>query len=475
MSNIQSTAVEGIRWVVIALVIPLFAGCMAQSRGSYDIDRTPIVNTGTRASIIYPGQGAPAMPGMAPQNQYPTAGSSPPPGQAPGSGAAGPHGEPAPGASHPPETGAPPRANTQPDGAMTFIGGARTNEQRHLEVRQDPLLVKYLTAPIALLAAPFVLAKEALSDEHEPGPPIPQRTNPTIPQSASVSPPTTRPLDYETAMLQNMERELDQRHGSAQAAENSPRRVASTRSSSLSIADELQALQRTPEAPRTPSDRKTAASPSGSVESSSTGEPGNPYPTAHGIVDRNGDGQIDQWIFREDGEIVRQVLDENFDGRADRTIVFDRETHRPSRVEEDTSGDGALDSWTDYRDGEIIRRRSDSDGDGVVDTWSFYREGELARHEQDTTGDGFRDSVSFFEQGQRVREERDRNGDGQADAVLYYDGAQQLSRHEEDRNGDGSLDVVSHYQAGRLVRREVLDSAELAGGKSAADSTEATR
>jgi hypothetical protein len=442
------------------LLLQVLAGCMAQSRGSYDMDRTPIVNTGTRASIIYPNQGAPVMPGSAPQTQYTTPGSTQQPGEAAGTGAAGPNGAPAPGTSQSPEAGAPPRANAQPDGAMTFIGGARTDEQRHVEIREDPLIIKYLTAPIALLAAPFVLAKEALTDEPEPGPPIPQRTNPTIPQSPSVAAPTTRATDYESAMLQNMERELDQRRETTQNHVDSPQQIASARSSPPSIADELKALQRAPELPRTPSDRMTSSSPSNPIGSGSIGDSSNPYPTAHGIVDRNDDGRIDQWIFREDGEIVRQVLDEDFDGRPDRTIHFDRETHQPSRVEEDTSGDGALDTWTDYHRGEIVRRRSDSTGNGVVDTWSFYREGELARHEQDTTGDGFRDAISFFEDGRRIREERDSDGDGQADSVLYYGSGQQLTRQEEDRDGDGNPDVVSHYQAGRLVRREMLEPTE---------------
>jgi hypothetical protein len=304
-----------------------------------------------------------------------------------------------------------------------------------------------------------VLAKEAMTDEREPGPPIPLRSNPTVPQSSSASAPIARQPDYESTMLQNMERELDQRSESVQPGENSQRQFASARSSTPSIADELEALQRAPELPRAPSHRANALS--NSTENDSVAGTGNPYPTAHGIVDRNGDGRIDQWIFREDGEIVRQVLDEDFDGRPDQTIHFDRETRRPSRVEEDTNGDGALDSWTDYRQGEIVRRRSDSAGDGVVDTWSFYRDGELSRHEQDTTGDGFRDAISFFDAGRRVREERDRDGDGQADTVLYYDGSQQLTRQEEDRNGDGNLDVVSHYQAGRLVRRELLEPTEV--------------
>jgi hypothetical protein len=460
MPNIQSKTVDSIRWVMTALLTGLVTGCMTQSRGTYDMDRTPIVNTGTRASIIYPNQGAPVMPGTAPQTQHPAPGSSQPPGQAPGTGAAVPPSGAAPGASHTSEAGAPPRPSGQPEGEMTFLGGARTDEQRHVEVREDPLLLKYLTAPVALLAAPFVLAKEAMTDEREPGPPIPRRTDPSIPRSSSVSAPIAQPSDYESAMLQNMERELEQRSESAHDDGNSPSQLASTRTPSLSIAEELAALQRTPELPRTPSQRATATAASNPIESGANADAGNPYPTAHGIVDRNGDGRIDQWIFREDGEIVREVLDEDFDGRPDQTIHFDRETRRPSRVEEDTSGNGAVDSWTDYRQGEIVRRRSDSSGDGIVDTWSFYRNGELTRHEQDTTGDGFRDVISSFEAGRRIQEERDNDGDGQADTVLYFDDGEQLTRQEEDRDGDGNPDVVSHYQSGRLVRREMLDPTE---------------
>ena len=190
----------------------------------------------------------------------------------------------------------------------------------------------------------------------------------------------------------------------------------------------------------------------------------NPYPTAHGIVDRNDDGHIDEWIFRENGEIVRQIFDEDYDGRPDRTIHFDPATHQPRRVEEDTRGDGALDSWVDYHQGVIQRRRADGDGDGMVDTWSFYREGELVRHEQDTTGDGFRDTISFFSEGRRVREQRDTTGDGQLNAVLHYDSGEQLTHQEDDRDGDGNIDVVSHYRDGRLTRRELLEAPEVAEG-----------
>jgi len=466
------------RWLLAALAIPI-SGCMAYNNTSSDFDRTPIVNTGTRAAIIYPGQGAPAMPGSAPYPQYAPPGTNAQPGTPDQQPPYPPSAPVPPGTASAPQAHANPQSGAAPDGQISFLGGSRMEETQHVDIRKEPLIVKYLTAPFKLVAAPFVLAKEALEGEPEPGPAIPRRPDPQLPNAqsgAATAQPAQQPAtDYEAAMLEDLERQLDERRPMEQR-EAPQQAIASARAPSLSIEDELRELQRAPEVPRRPSDRPSPSAPStASTSAPSSREPGNPFPTASGIVDRNNDGRIDQWIFRENGEIAKEVLDEDFDGRPDRTMVFDPQTHRPSRVEEDTIGDGALDSWTDYRDGAISRRRSDSNGDGTVDTWSFFRAGELTRHEQDISGDGFRDVVSFFEEGRRVREERDADGDGQSDAIIYYDGNEQMVRREEDRDRDGNLEVVSHYEDGRLVRRELLDVPALAGRLSETEPSEATR
>ncbi len=497
MSNRRTTVRAGYRWLLAALALPISA-CMAYNDTTADVDRTPIMNTGTRAGIIYPGQSAPAMPGSVPQGQYAPPGAGSQYGQPPVPERQAPPAYPS-GATLPPGAAATPRpyanpqatpypnpqsnpypnpqANPAPNDQISMLGGARVEETKHLDKRKEPLVVKYMMAPLKLLAAPFVLAKEAIEGDPEPGPAVPRRADPQLPnaQSGPAPPPQPQqPTDYESAMLRDLERQLEQR-GTPETQNAPEQRVAAVQAPSLSIADELRELQRAPEAPRGRIDRSASPAPSAGVETPRGQESGNPYPTASGIVDRNADGRIDQWIFREDGEISKQLLDEDFDGRPDRTIIFDAQTHRPGRVEEDTNGDGVLDSWTDYDNGAIARRRSDSNGDGTVDTWSFFRAGELARHEQDTSGDGFRDVVSFFEEGRRVREERDSNGDGQADEILYYDGNEKLMRREEDRDLDGGLEVVSHYEAGRLVRRELLEAPTLAGRLSDAESSEATR
>jgi antitoxin component YwqK of YwqJK toxin-antitoxin module len=470
----------GNRWLLAALAIQI-SGCMAYNNTSSDFDRTPIVNTGTRAAIIYPGQGAPAMPGSVPQAQYAPPGSNPQQAQpaTPEQSPPYPPGAPvSPGGAPAPQPYANPQSGSAPDGQISFLGGSRMDESRHVDIRKEPLVIKYLTAPFKLIAAPFVLAKEAIEGEPEPGPAIPRRPDPQLPQAqsaAGTAPPAQNPVtDYEAAMLEDLERQLDERRPT-EPRETPQQQIASAQRPSLSIADELRELQRAPEVPRSRSDQPPTPAPSTFAKTPTSPEPGNPFPTASGIVDRNNDGRIDQWIFRENGEIAKEVLDEDFNGRPDRTMVFDPQTHRPSSVEEDTSGDGVVDSWTDYDNGAIARRRSDSNGDGTVDTWSFFRAGELTRHEQDTSGDGYRDLVSFFEDGHRVREERDVNGDGQADAILYYDRNDQLVRREEDRDGDGGLEIVSHYEAGRLVRRELLDVPALAGRLSEAEPSEATR
>ncbi|MDJ0847402.1 MAG: hypothetical protein QNK04_03370 [Myxococcota bacterium] len=415
------------------LIVPPLAGCF-YSRRSADVDRNPTVDTGMGASIIMPGQSAPAM------------------GRGPGSA----------------EGGIP---TATPN--IQMIGGSEIDEERHETGKEDPLLFKALTTPLAVLAAPFVAAAGALrgDEKPEPGPQVPaqkperpevkQGPPPVDSKTGSASPPspgatqapvqTARVPDYETEQIEAMERELAQRQ--ARAPGPSPAPAPATPRASLSIADELAALQRAPRAQKpsahaVPAPVETAHEPERVV----SGE----VAVADGIVDRDEDGRIDMWLYRQDGDIVRKVIDQDFDGRPDTTMLYDPATHRLARIEEDSDRNGATDSWTEYREGEVTRRRVDSNHDGSVDTWTFYRDGEISRHEQDTTGDGFRDRIGFYEGGVLLREDHDRNGDGRPDVTEHYDGGRKVTRREEDRDHDGEIDVISHYENGRLSRRELL-------------------
>lgn len=450
----------GVRRIVVILLSTCSIGCFAISRGESDFDNKPVVNTGVGAMIIRPNQNPPTYypPGTGPP-QTAQAQNSPqqPSGTAPSYGSAptvttGPNGEQRTGGSAP---------NQVP---IQMIGGAEQDITGQRAWKQEPLWLKYLALPFAIVAAPF----KAVIKQPEAGPELPKaQPLPLGAEAPRVAPPPPRKLDYETAMVDQLEQELDARNRAKAESEESrsasaqpPESLQGARNAGPnSIAQELAALQRAPQrAPQTnyrppsnPAIEATTRTDSPPVRARA------PQPAeADGIVDRDGDGRVDQWIFRERGEIARVELDENSDGRPDRFIHYDLDTHQIVRVEEDSNADGMSDSWTEYADGKVARRRADGDFDGSLDTWTFYRSGVITRHEQDTTGNGFRDRVGYYTNGKIAREEKDLDGDGQIDSTLYYDALERMTRREEDNDHDGRPDVISHYEAGKLSRKELI-------------------
>jgi hypothetical protein len=334
-----------------------------------------------------------------------------------------------------------------------MIGGSTVEEQRHQKIEEAPTWWKYVRLPFALAAAPFVYAADKLQGEPEPGPEVPgaERIQPAPP------PQRPPPVDYETATVRRLEDELDRR--AAQAPRATPQQANSARGGSL--AAELAAMRGAREersAPEAAPPRTSVPAPNPTPPTRAPGADGAQLATASGHVDRDGDGRTDQWIFREGGEIVRELLDEDFDGRPDRTLHYDLASHQIHAIVEDSNHDGRSDTWTSIRDGAIVRRRTDGNADGHVDTWSYYKGGVLARLERDASGDGFRDRVSHYQDGRLAREEQDDDADGLAEVVKHYDAEERIARLEEDTNGDGKIDVISHYEGGRLKRRELLDA-----------------
>jgi hypothetical protein len=422
--------------VTLLLAMAGLGGCL-YADVKRNVDRNPVVDTGVGAAVIMPGQSAPAYPHPAPGAGAPVES------RQEGGGVPG-------GASTSGSTsGAPPAPSNVP---LTTIGRSGIDEERNMSAHEESVWMKYLALPFAVLAAPFKAGADAARGEPEPGPPVP---NTSVEQPRAE--PRPPPVDYDTQRLEEMEQELERTLGS-QPAPTRAQAPSSPAGEPSSIADELAALQR---APRTPEpSRHEVPQPAESTLGAKPLEPlrGEARP-ADGIVDRDEDGRVDMWIYREGGEIVRKTLDQDFDGRPDTTLHYDRESHQLSRVDEDSDQDGSIDAWTDYRDGQVVRRRADADRDGTVDTWTFYRDGQITRHEQDTTGDGFRDRVGFYVDGKLVREDHDSNGDGRPNITNYYDAKERVARREEDTNQDGAVDVISHYENGRLARRELLGDA----------------
>lgn len=469
------------------------AGC-AYGHYERDRDRAPRRDTGAGASIILPGQSPP--PVWDPSEQ----GWQSSPGSTQGRSAGGPAGAGDPGAAQP-GTVARPR--------ITSIGGSEEEEQRSQKIQEAPIWNKYLVAPFAVLAYPFVKTKELIQGEPEPGPPIPAKNEARTLHPAELQRRNeqARLQALEDQRTQRLEQELEQRRQPAPqtSAGSAPGGTVPYRyerapspptpgggALPLSIAEELEALrgrrlQGAGPAPPPPAPLPGAGAstvpphparppvwpqarppapgePSASLERPLAGRataPGSARPAPRAqrwdqTLDRDGDGVPDQWIDRSAGQRTREAFDDDGDGVPERTVYYDPASGQPLRVEQDNDGDGRPDAWSQYRDGELVEQEADSNHDGSPDNWGFYRGGELVRLEADTSGDGFRDRVRYFRGGRLVRETQDRDGDGYPEATLHYDENEELERRDEDLDGDGRVDVTSHYEAGRLARRELL-------------------
>jgi antitoxin component YwqK of YwqJK toxin-antitoxin module len=437
-------------------------GCLAYSNVKRDTDRQPIVHTGVGATVLMPGQGAPSLP----QSMYgrgyggaapPGAGAPSGPGAVPappgaggatsgsysgtgtgssggGSGyAAGPAG------AGTPYGAAPSASNIQ------FIGGAELDEVKHREIKQEPLLIKTLLVPLAVVALPFKKAYEAAQGDPKPV------VAPEPPQAPAPGPPDYEAA-YEEQQLQALESQLGGAPGAAPPSPSprgaaAPPPVGAPGARPSSIADELAALQRrvpprgVAPAPGTAAGREAAA----------------PAGVADHVSDADGDGRPDHWQYRENGVLVRELFDQNGDGRVDRTVRYDTATGQKRSEEDDSNQDGHVDSWVEYQGGQVLRRRQDTSGDGEPDVWTFHRGGQVARIEEDRDGDGFRDRVAYYEGGKLQRETEDSNGDGRPDRVTLYDGEERVRQRSEDRDGDGIVDARSFYEKGKLVRKELVD------------------
>ncbi len=485
-------------------------GCWSVHKRENDLDRSPVVNHGAGATVIYPGGNAPMHPGNfhpreagygqgvlsqpgAPPNTYaPGAAPSYKPGSAPAPAPAPTSGNyPVPQnavarnvAVPPPEFGsgngsASSSGSAAPRGAgVAMLGGTEIEETQHIKINEEPKWLKYIALPFVALAAPIKYGADKMAGDPAPAPTVPRNEHQARPELQTAPAPT----DYETTRLQGMERELAQRGATPPPAPSAATPAPVAPGSSFS--DELAALRRRANpAPAQPVQPVQPTQPMPPVQPTQAPLPpvsappviaaANPAPPvatpSTGQVDRDGDGRTDHWITRENGAIAREVFDENFDGRPDRTLVYDPASHQVVQLEEDANFDGRSDAFTALRGGQVIGRRVDGNGDGQIDSWSIYRAGVITRLERDANGDGFRDHVAYYQEGRLAREERDDDGDGRTDLISYFDQGERVSRVEEDSNGDGEMDVVSHYENGRLARREVLDASVLSANPPEAD------
>ena len=224
-------------------------------------------------------------------------------------------------------------------GNIQFIGGAEIDEVTHPSIHQDPLILKTLFAPVAIVALAVQEGYEALQGDPQP---VVAAGRPRA--RAAPGPPRLRRAPTRQSQLEALERQVgrprSRRPPPASRARRRPRLArAAPRQRPLSIADELASLQR-----RVPP-RGVAPAPAAAPAAGAS----TPTGVADKVSDRNGDGRPDLWQYRENGVLVRELFDEDGDGRVDHTIRYDPATGQKRCEEEDTNVDGLVDSWVEYQ------------------------------------------------------------------------------------------------------------------------------
>jgi hypothetical protein len=105
-------------------------------------------------------------------------------------------------------------------------------------------------------------------------------------------------------------------------------------------------------------------------------------------ADLNGDGKVDlvDW-YDEGGQVVKETLDLDYDGKVDDTLFFEK--GKKVRSEKDLDGDGRVDTWNFYDGAEkLVRKERDVRGTGKVDYWEYWEGGTIDRIGEDLDGDG---------------------------------------------------------------------------------------
>jgi len=175
-AKLAARARRAIALATVALTAAQSLGCWAIHNVESDTDRSPVVNTGAGATIIYPGQPAPMHPGNYHPREagygqgapgYPGAPPAPAPGYAPaptqgsysGSYPVPPGAVGSQIAVPPPEYGsgsASSSGSAAPRGSgIAMLGGTEIEETKHVKVNEEPKFLKYLALPFAVVAAPF--------------------------------------------------------------------------------------------------------------------------------------------------------------------------------------------------------------------------------------------------------------------------------------------------------------------------------
>lgn len=115
-------------------------------------------------------------------------------------------------------------------------------------------------------------------------------------------------------------------------------------------------------------------------------------------LDSNSDGKLDVWVeeLAQDGYIIS--TDKNHDGKIDSKLALDR-MNLSVLEETDYNLDGIMDNFYYFDNGFVVRQEVDSNYDQKVDIWVYItNDGKsISKYEKDLDFDGEVDKIKEFE------------------------------------------------------------------------------
>lgn len=145
-----------------------------------------------------------------------------------------------------------------------------------------------------------------------------------------------------------------------------------------------------------------------------------------------------------EGTVTTVKIDFNNDGRPEIINYYqqvDADTKWLQRKEIDLNRDGRVDVVTEFDStGQMIREQMDGDFDGRIDWRDTYKNGRRAVSEVDTDYNGSFDVRKEYENGVVRRKWRDTNGDQTPDFLEILDERGNVTQTGQDTNGDGKID-----------------------------------
>jgi hypothetical protein len=136
--------------------------------------------------------------------------------------------------------------------------------------------------------------------------------------------------------------------------------------------------------------------------------------------DENGDGRPDVFYYYEGERLIRTEGDRNYDGRIDAWFFCDTEG-RYSRAERDRNFDGKPDDWTFYQNGDVVTERTDTDFNGLIDCITTFANGIATRVDYMPNESRIVTRREVLKDGVLVEELVDENRDGTFDYRILYD------------------------------------------------------